>query len=180
MPGDQARLLVADALLPQRLPEQRKAQQPALQRHPLQDRAARHSQPLLAVMAEVDEPEWLPRTAAVEDRGHESEDVVPAVAHLHQSLQLGIDAPGIGLPAELHGFERVDLHQVCPEPGLALEDFFERLDLAVAPLLEPDIVRRVVDATFWGCRMRAVVLLPPDLHALRLRRSVAQHDASPA
>src|SRR6266404_4041094 len=50
MPGDDARLLVADPLLAQRPPQQWDPMQAALERDSLRDRALGHSQPLLAVV----------------------------------------------------------------------------------------------------------------------------------
>ena len=125
MPGDQPGFLVADPLLPQRLAKQRNAHQSALQRHPLQDGAPRHPQPLRAVLAEVDEIQRLPSAPPLEDRRHEPEDLVPTVAHIDEPLQLGIDAPRVDLAAELHGFQRVHLDEVCPEPGLPLETLLQ-------------------------------------------------------
>src|SRR5207248_3408344 len=74
-------------------------------------------------------------------------------------------------------FQRIDLDEVCPEPRLPLEALLQRLDLTFAPLLELDVVTSIV---LGWCRMRAVILLRPAFHALRLPRSVTQDDATPA
>src|SRR5437764_3212008 len=129
VPRDQPRLLVADPLLAQRLPQRRLPQQDALERDALPDRALAHSQLLLAVMAEAGEAEDLPGAARFEEHRHAREDLVPAVALLHEALELRVDAPRIDLAAELLGLQGLDVGEVLPLPVFLLQVLHGGLEL---------------------------------------------------
>src|SRR5581483_6081092 len=98
------------------------------------------------------------------------EDLVPALAHLHQSLQLGVDAPGIDLPAELDAAQRIDGDEICPEPRLLLEALLEGVHLVRTLLAPRRVIHCAVAGVFWRggvggvlrrSGMSAVVFLRP-------------------
>src|SRR2546429_9271433 len=63
---------------------------------------------------------------------------------LHQPLQLGVDPPGIDLPAELHALQRIDGDEVSPEPRFLLETLLERLHLVFTLVAPPHLIHCVV------------------------------------
>ncbi len=163
MPRDHTSLLVADPLLAQRTPQQRDSIKAALERDALRDRALGHSQPLLAVMAEVSEPERLPGAARLEQHRHVPEHLVPAAAPLHESLELRVDAPGIDLAAELLRLERVDRREASPLATLLLQPFLGRLEIFLGS--EQHVIGVLV-----GRRcVRAEAFLCPGIDPLHLR-----------
>ena len=103
------------------------------------------------------------------------ERVVPAVAHLHETLQLGIDAPGIDLAAELGRLQGVGGGEVRQLLRLAFELFGERVGVGIGG--KEDIIGHIAALRRF---VRAEVLLSPGFHPLHLLRPCAEDDPAPA
>src|SRR5207302_1119801 len=118
----------------------------------------------LAVMTEAGEPEWVPGAAALEDRRHVPEYLVPAPALLEMPRKLRVDAPWVDLFFGVWRSERVDRRQVSPLPVLLLQQLLERFEIVLGNEVH------VVGVLIGRRRMRALEFLCPGVDPLHLRR----------